>query len=247
MKKERADILLQKQGLAKSRTQAQALIMAGQVCIGDHLVQKASEPYPPETVFRLKEGAMPKYVSRGGEKLEGALKSFQINVQGFKALDIGMSTGGFTDCLLQSGATSVIGIDVGQNQLDWKLQNDPRVKSYEKVNARDIPAELIPEKVDIIVIDVSFISLKLVLPQTARFLKAQGILVALIKPQFEVEKENVGKGGIVKDPLLHKAVQEKIHKHLEELGFNNIRLAPSPIEGTDGNKEFFIFGNWVSA
>jgi 23S rRNA (cytidine1920-2'-O)/16S rRNA (cytidine1409-2'-O)-methyltransferase len=240
--KERADKLIADQGLAQSRTQAQALIMAGQVCVGDRLVTKASETFESNTAFRLKEGAVSRYVSRGGEKLEGALKKTELNVKGLCALDIGVSTGGFTDCLLQSGAATVIGLDVGHNQLAWKIRNDPRVTAHEGINCRDIPPGLIPQPVDLVVIDVSFISLKLILPQAVKFLKSGGNLLALIKPQFEVEKGQVGKGGIVKDPLLHVKVQEKIRLFVEELGFKNIEVFDSPIEGADGNKEFFISG-----
>jgi 23S rRNA (cytidine1920-2'-O)/16S rRNA (cytidine1409-2'-O)-methyltransferase len=242
--KERADKLLADQGIARSRTHAQALIMAGQVCIGDKLVKKSSEEYPIDTQFRLKEGAADKYVSRGGEKLEGALKESKIDVKDFEALDIGISTGGFTDCLIQNGVKSVIGLDVGHNQLAWKIRNEPKVKAYEGVNAREIPAELVPNPVDLVVIDVSFISLTLILPQAFKVLKKGGFLLALIKPQFEVKKEEVGKGGIVKDPLLHSEVQEKIKKFCTGLGLTEIRTFSSPIEGTDGNKEFFIFGTY---
>jgi 23S rRNA (cytidine1920-2'-O)/16S rRNA (cytidine1409-2'-O)-methyltransferase len=178
MKKERVDILLVDQNLARSRTQAQALIMAGHVCVGDQLIQKASETFSPDTVFRLKEGAVSKYVSRGGEKLEGALKESGLDVTGFDCLDIGISTGGFTDCLLQKGAHHVIGLDVGHNQLDWKIRNDKRVTSHEGINCRDIPQDLVPRKVDLVVIDVSFISLNLILPEALKFLKPQGSLLA---------------------------------------------------------------------
>ncbi|MCC6277319.1 MAG: TlyA family RNA methyltransferase [Oligoflexia bacterium] len=246
-KKERADILITQAGLAKSRTHAQALIMAGQVCLGDQLVQKPSDKFDTDSVFRLKEGAAAKYVSRGGEKLEGALRDFSFSVSGLTALDVGMSTGGFTDCLLQGGAAKVIGLDVGHNQLDWKLRNDPRVTFYEKVNARSIAPELIPAPVDLVVIDVSFISLSLILPEVVKFLKPNGVLIALIKPQFEVGKDDVGKGGLVKDPLLHEAVQEKIKTLCQQLGFDQLALTASPIEGTDGNKEFFIFGRWTES
>ncbi len=241
MKKERVDKLLVDQGLARSRTQAQALVMAGQVCLGDRLVLKSSELFPPESLFRLKEGALSKYVSRGGEKLEGALKDAALNPQGLNAIDIGQSTGGFTDCLLQSGAVSVTGIDVGHDQLDWKIRNDPRVRAHEGINARALPAEFKQAGYDLAVIDVSFISLSLVLPEAKACLKPTGSLLALVKPQFEVEKHEVGKGGIIKDPLLHARVQEKIRRVAQDLGFKDIQLFESRIEGTDGNKEFFIF------
>jgi 23S rRNA (cytidine1920-2'-O)/16S rRNA (cytidine1409-2'-O)-methyltransferase len=218
--------------------------MAALVCVGDHLIEKPSEEFAPDTVFRLKEGAQNKYVSRGGEKLEGALKDSGLNVTGFDVLDIGISTGGFSDCLLQKGAKKIYGLDVGHNQLDWKLRADKRVEAHEGINARKIPENLIPVKVDLIVIDVSFISLTLILPEAVKFEKNNGYLLALIKPQFEVKKEQVGKGGIVKDSLLHKEVQEKIARLCSELKFSEIRTFPSCIEGTDGNQEFFIFGRY---
>jgi 23S rRNA (cytidine1920-2'-O)/16S rRNA (cytidine1409-2'-O)-methyltransferase len=238
---ERVDKLLVDQGLARSRTHAQALIMAGQVCAGDQLIEKSSETFDASTQFRLKEGAAARYVSRGGEKLEGALKTSGLKVDGLRALDVGISTGGFTDCMLQHGVREVVGLDVGHNQLAWKIKNDPRVKSFEGVNARQIPPDLIGGAVDLVVIDVSFISLTLVLPEALKFLKPGGHVLALIKPQFEVQKEDVGKGGIVKDPLLHQQVQEKITKLAENLGLEAVTTFQSPIEGTDGNKEFFIF------
>lgn len=242
MKKERVDKLLTDKGLARSRTHAQALVMAGQVCVGDQLIKKSSEMFTPETVFRLKEGAAAKYVSRAGEKMEGALNYLGLDVSGYNVLDIGISTGGFSDCLLQRGAESIVGVDVGHNQLAWKLRNDSKVTLHEGVNARSLPNDLIKTPVDLCVIDVSFISLSLILPEAKKLLKAGGRLLALIKPQFEVEKGQVGKGGIVKDPLLHQAVQDKIKQICQALNFSDLKVFDSSIEGTDGNKEFFIFG-----
>jgi 23S rRNA (cytidine1920-2'-O)/16S rRNA (cytidine1409-2'-O)-methyltransferase len=242
-KKQRADLLLVDQKLSKSRSQAQAMIMAAQVCVGDQLVKKSSELFDSTTVFRLKDGALPKFVSRGGEKLEGALKHTKLNVVGFTACDIGISTGGFTDCLLQNGATKVIGIDVGHNQLAWKIRNDERVEHFEGMNARSLPPEILAKKVDLVVIDVSFISLSLIFPEAYKVLKETGFLLALIKPQFEVEKNQVGKGGIIKDPLLHVEVQSKIKRLAEKIGFKCLDIFGSVIEGTDGNKEFFIFAS----
>lgn len=244
--KERVDKLLVDRGMVKSRNQAQALVMAGQVCVGDRLIKKPSEMLNPDDQLRLKEGAVSPYVSRGGEKLAGALKHVGLDVTGFVFLDIGISTGGFTDCLLQKGAARGFGIDVGKNQLDWKIRSDDRVQAHEGVNGRDIPEELVPEKVDLVVIDVSFISLTLILSQAFKFLKKGGALLALIKPQFEVEKGQVGKGGIVKDPLLHEQVQAKVVDACNSLGFQQLETLKSPIEGTDGNKEFFIFGRKLS-
>lgn len=217
--------------------------MAGQICLGDQLIKKPSEIFSPETLFRVKDGALSQYVSRGGEKMAGALKASGLNVKGLRVLDVGISTGGFTDCLLQHGAQSVIGLDVGHNQIDWKIRNDPRVKSFEGINARQIPPELVPEPVDLIVVDVSFISLTLVLGEALKFLKKGGFVLALIKPQFEVGRDDVGKGGLVKDPLLHRQVQEKIEAFCVELGLESLEIFDSPIEGADGNKEFFIFGH----
>ena len=240
----RVDKLLVEQGLARSRTHGQALVMAGAVCLGDYLVRKPSEEFPEGSQFRLKDGALSKYVSRGGEKMAGALEATSLDVQGFRVLDVGISTGGFTDCLLQKGASEVVGLDVGHNQLDWKLKTDSRVKSFEGVNARAIPADLFTGDFDLVVIDVSFISLTLVLFEALRFLKNGGFLLALIKPQFEVGREEVGKGGIVKDPLLHSRVQDKIMEFCKKDNgvFLELKIFESPIEGTDGNKEFFIFG-----
>ena len=176
--------------------------------------------------------------------MAGALEATSLDVQGFRVLDVGISTGGFTDCLLQKGASEVVGLDVGHNQLDWKLKTDSRVKSFEGVNARAIPADLFTGDFDLVVIDVSFISLTLVLFEALRFLKNGGFLLALIKPQFEVGREEVGKGGIVKDPLLHSRVQDKIMEFCKKDNgvFLELKIFESPIEGTDGNKEFFIFG-----
>lgn len=241
-KKERIDNLLVMQGLAKSRTQAQALIMAGSVCKGDQLILKPSEMFETSAVFRVKPGALSEFVSRGGVKLKGALETVKLDVTGFRALDVGISTGGFTDCLLQRGVVEITGVDVGHNQLDWKLRKDPRVRLFEGVNARELPPEVLTQRFDLAVVDVSFISLTLVLSEVKKTLKTGGYLLALIKPQFEVEKGQVGKGGIVKDPLLHTRVQEKIKAFCEQLGFADIFLMASPIEGSDGNKEFFIFG-----
>jgi 23S rRNA (cytidine1920-2'-O)/16S rRNA (cytidine1409-2'-O)-methyltransferase len=173
--------------------------------------------------------------------MEGALKQSGLQVKGFRVLDVGLSTGGFTDCLLQHGAISVTGLDVGHNQTHHKIKSDARVTVHEGVNARAIPRELLPEPFDLVVIDVSFISLSLILPEAFKFLRPAGYLLALIKPQFEVERKDVGKGGIVKDPLLHEQVQAKILRICEGLGLLDLLIFQSPIEGTDGNKEFFIY------
>lgn len=237
--KQRLDILLVERNLVKSRNHAQALIMEGVVYANGQKVDKAGTVLKVDTEIELKSTTN-KYVSRGGLKLEGALLYFNLNVQGQVALDIGASTGGFTDCLLQNGASKVYALDVGYGQLDWKLRNDDRVVVMEKVNARHLEEGDIPEKVDIVVFDVSFISLTKVVAPTLIFLKQGGLLVALIKPQFEVGKGEVGKGGIVRDETKHKEVVDKISNHLESLNLDIKGVITSPILGTEGNKEFII-------
>jgi 23S rRNA (cytidine1920-2'-O)/16S rRNA (cytidine1409-2'-O)-methyltransferase len=181
-----------------------------------------------------------RYVGRGGLKLEGALDHFQIDVKDKVALDIGASTGGFTDCLLQRSAKKVYAVDVGHGQLAWKIRNDPRVIVLEKVNARSLSREEIPEIVDVVVIDVSFISLTLILPSAFELIAPDGVVVALIKPQFELGREDVGRGGIVRDAALHEKAQQKLVQFAETAGHRVIGLVPSTITGTDGNQEFFI-------
>jgi len=237
--KQRLDLLLVGRGLARSRTQAQALIMEGVVYVNGQKVDKAGTPLKIDCEILVKSSSL-KYVSRGGLKLEGALKHFELDVQYKTALDVGASTGGFTDCLLQNGASKVYALDVGHGQLDWKLRNDDRVVAMEKVNARHLKEGDIPEKVDIVVMDASFISLTMLIAPSIMFLKPRGVLVALIKPQFEVGKGEVGKGGIVRDENKHTEVVDKITKHLEELNFNIMGVIPSPILGTQGNKKFLI-------
>ena len=238
-KKQRLDLVLVERNLVSSRTKAQALIMGGVVYVDGQKVDKAGTLIKIDSEIVVKDSSL-KYVGRGGFKLEGALKHFQIDVKGKIALDIGASTGGFTDCLLQNGATKVYALDVGHGQLDWKLRNDERVVVMEKINARNLQADDIPEVVDIIVIDVSFISLTNIIPAALPFLKLNGILVALIKPQFEVGKGEVGKGGIVKDESKHEQVVDKIVKHVEHNSLNINGVINSPILGAEGNKEFLI-------
>jgi 23S rRNA (cytidine1920-2'-O)/16S rRNA (cytidine1409-2'-O)-methyltransferase len=180
-----------------------------------------------------------RYVGRGGLKLEGALRHFAISVQGITALDIGASTGGFTDCLLQQGAKKVYAIDVGHGQLAWKIRNDPRVVVREKLNARFLTRADVPEPVDLCVIDVSFISLTLILPNAFESVTPNGMILALIKPQFELEARDVGRGGIVRDPALHEKAREKIRRFVVEAGQEIVGIVPSEITGTDGNQEFF--------
>ena len=238
-KKQRLDLLLVERNLASTRTKAQALIMGGVVYVNGQRVDKAGTLLKHDSDISVVDSSK-KYVSRGGLKLEGALSRFEIDVDGKVALDIGASTGGFTDCLLQSGASKVYAIDVGHGQLDWQLRNDDRVVVMEKTNARHLKAGDLPEDVDIIVIDVSFISLKMIIPPVLEYLKPNGVLVALIKPQFEVGKGEVGKGGIVKDEKKHKQVVDNIVAHLEEQNMNITGVITSPILGAQGNKEFLV-------
>ncbi len=241
----RLDAVLVEQGLFPSREQAQRAIMAGEVRMGDRVLNKASVQVEP-TAELLVEGPQ-KFVGRGGLKLEGALDHFEIDPAGVVALDIGASTGGFTDCLLQRGATKVYAIDVGHGQLAWKIRNDPRVIVRENLNARHLSAADIPESIALCVIDVSFISLTLILPRAFDLLTPTGVIVALIKPQFELEKSDVGRGGIVSDPLLHEKVQGKIEQFVRQSGHEVVGLAPSAITGMDGNQEFFVCARKPSA
>src|SRR5438477_12312027 len=237
-KRSRLDTFLVEQGYFSSREQAQRAVMAGEVRIGDQIISKSSVMVESGAAVSLQ--ARSPYVGRGGLKLEGALDNFGIPTQGLTALDIGASTGGFTDCLLQRGAAKVYSVDVGHGQLAWKLRNDPRVVVIEKVNARFLSREHIPEDVDLCVVDVSFISLTLILPRAFELITENGVIVALIKPQFELQREDVGRGGIVRDADLHEKAQQKIVKFVDEAKYRVVSLVPSPITGTDGNQEFFI-------
>jgi 23S rRNA (cytidine1920-2'-O)/16S rRNA (cytidine1409-2'-O)-methyltransferase len=243
--KARLDQFLVQNGFFDSREQAQRAIMAGEVKVGTRVAAKPSELVLPDAEVHIAE--RPKFVGRGGLKLEGALNQFQIDPIGKVALDIGASTGGFTDCLLQRGAAKVYAVDVGHDQLAWKIRNDPRVVVVERVNARELAREHVPEDVDLAVIDVSFISLTLILPKAFQFLKPTGLVIALIKPQFELAKEDVARGGIVREPALHQRAQEKIRSFVETAGHDVVDLAPSTITGTDGNQEFFICARKRSA
>jgi 23S rRNA (cytidine1920-2'-O)/16S rRNA (cytidine1409-2'-O)-methyltransferase len=237
-KKSRVDNILVARGLFESREQAQRAIMAGEVRVGDRAISKSSELVQPDATISIAK--RPLYASRGALKLKGALDFFDVNVNGKIALDIGASTGGFTDCLLQRGAAKVYAVDVGHGQLAWKIRNDPRVIVLEKLNARFLSREHIPELVDVCVIDVSFISLTLILPNAFELVTPNGMILALIKPQFELRRGEVGRGGIVRDPELHKKAQQKIIKFIEGAGHRVIGIVPSTITGTDGNQEFFI-------
>jgi 23S rRNA (cytidine1920-2'-O)/16S rRNA (cytidine1409-2'-O)-methyltransferase len=236
-KKLRLDQLLVGKGLFTSREQAQRAIMAGDVMIGTRIAAKPSELLDEQAAITLKPTR--KYVGRGALKLEAALEHFNIDVRDKRALDIGASTGGFTDCMLQRGADKVYAVDVGHGQLDWKLRNDPRVVVLEKTNARSLSREHIPELVDICVIDVSFISLTLILPNAFDLITSTGVILALIKPQFELQRSQVGKGGIVRDQDLHLRAQDKIVAFVTELGHVVTGIVPSAVKGTDGNQEFF--------
>lgn len=237
MPKERADALLVARGLCDSREQAKRLILAGEVMTGTTRVQKPSTKLEDSADLSVKE--KPKFVSRGGLKLEGALEHFQINPDGMTCLDCGASTGGFTDCLLQAGATKVHAIDVGTNQLVWKIRNDPRVIVKEKFNARHMVPSDIGEQVDLAVTDVSFISLTKILPPLFSVLKPEGHIICLIKPQFELERDEIGKGGIVRDPELHQKAQDKIQDFVtNQLKREWLQVTDSPITGTDGNREY---------
>lgn len=237
--KERADALLVARGLVDTREQAKRLILAGEVKSGDRPVDKPSTKLPLDAPLEVKE--KPKFVGRGGFKIEGALDAFGIDPTGWVCLDVGASTGGFTDCLLQKGAAKVHAVDVGTNQLVWKLRTDPRVVSKEQFNARHMTEADLGAKVKLAVMDLSFISLTKVLPNVFSVLEEGGMVVPLIKPQFELEREDIGKGGIVRDPALHERAVEKIRKFVEESGREWRGVIESPITGTDGNKEFLAW------
>lgn len=237
--KQRLDTLMVERGLAPSREKAQALIMAGQVVVADHLVDKAGRQVAQDAEIRIKGEVLP-YVSRGGLKLQQALDFFELEVIGLNALDVGASTGGFTDCLLQRGVERVFAVDVGHNQLAWKLRQDSRVVNIEKTNIRYLTSEQLPAPVDLAVIDASFISLAKVLPPTLPFVKPGGMIICLVKPQFEVGRGEVGKGGIVRDPRAHARVVEEISAVAVSLGLKVAGVTESPITGADGNREFLM-------
>ena len=237
--KTRADMLLVTQGLAESRSRAQALILAGKVFVGDRRVVKAGDLLAEDAVLTVKGRDHP-WVSRGGVKLAHGLDHFDFDVTGAIALDVGSSTGGFTDVLLTRGATKVYAIDVGTNQLAWKLRSDERVIVHEQTNARALNPEIVPEPVDIIVCDASFIALSKVLDAALDFAKPGGKLVALIKPQFEAGRGEVGKGGVVRDPVIHQRVCDDAAAWIDSKGWRVIGIEPSPITGPEGNVEFLL-------
>ncbi len=240
VKRERIDKLLVERGLAESRTKAQALVMAGVVLVNEQRVEKPSDQFVTDAPIRVKHADDPasRYVGRGGLKLEAALREFQLDVDGAVCLDVGASTGGFTDCLLQKGAQKVFAIDVGHNQLDWRLRNDPRVEAREGVNARYLQPDDFPVKFDLAVVDVSFISATMVLPAIVPLIKESGAIVTLIKPQFEVGRGEVGGGGIVRDPAKRTRAIEKVNQSADNLGLRLAGVVESPIQGAEGNIEF---------
>jgi 23S rRNA (cytidine1920-2'-O)/16S rRNA (cytidine1409-2'-O)-methyltransferase len=235
----RLDRLLVERGLVESRERGQAIIIAGQVLVNGQKVEKSGSLVPADADIRVLGEQMP-YVSRGGLKLEKALHEFKVDVKEKICLDVGASTGGFTDCLLQHGAKKVYSVDVGYGQMAWKIRQDPRVVVIERTNIREMDAALIPEKIDIVVIDVSFISLEKVIPSVSRFLNSGAGFIALIKPQFEVGKEQVGKGGIVRDEAAREASKDRIVAFVSERGFEVKGVIRSPITGRDGNVEYLM-------
>lgn len=239
MKKERIDKILQARGFADSRNMAQALVMSGVVLVDEKRVEKPSESFHADALVRIKgETGGSKFVGRGGIKLEKALAVFHIRPTAYICLDVGSSTGGFTDCLLQNGAAKVTAVDSGTNQLVWKIRNDPRVEVRENTNARNLSPEDFTDPFDLIVMDVSFISVTKILPALVLLLAAFGGIVVLIKPQFEVRKGEVGKGGVVTDEEKHARVVNEINSFAESCGLRVAGLIESPIQGAEGNKEF---------
>lgn len=243
IKKERLDVLLVEQGFFESRENAKRHIMSGVILVNDFPMDKAGTKVPRDAKIRIKGHIMP-YVGRGGYKLEKALQVFSIDVTHKIVADIGASTGGFTDCALQNGADKVYAIDVGYNQLDWKLRQDPRVINLEKTNIKDVTVASLGEQVDLIVTDISFISVLKIMPAARSILKKDGAMVILIKPQFEAGREKVGKGGIIRDPKIHEEVIETVIQHALEEGFATAGLTYSPIKGGSGNIEFLAYLRW---
>ena len=235
--KKRLDVLLTEKGFAETRAKAQAIIMSGLVYVEGQKADKPGISYEESVNIEVRNGACP-YVSRGGLKLEKALRDFGVDPTGYVCSDSGASTGGFTDCLLQQGASKVFAIDVGYGQLDWKIRSDPRVVVMERTNVRYVTPEQLGEPLDLSVIDVSFISLKIVLPVIKTFLKPDGQVLSLIKPQFEAGKEKVGKKGVVREPETHKEVLDGFVELANGLGFRILGLTFSPVKGPEGNIEF---------
>ena len=244
--KTRLDVLLVEQGLQESRQKAQATIMSGLVFVDGQRVDKPGTAVPNTTAIEIRGNVLP-YVSRGGLKLEKAMATFPIDLHGAVCGDIGASTGGFTDCMLQNGAEKVYAVDVGYGQLAWKLRSDPRVVCLERTNARYLTHEQVPEELDFASIDVSFISLKLILPAVHGLLREAGHVACLVKPQFEAGREKVGKKGVVRDPAVHREVLEHFLEHAKDSGFTVLGLTYSPIRGPEGNIEYLGYlekGEW---
>ena len=240
MRKDRLDKLLVEKGIIQSRERARALILAGRVDVEGRRIDKPGAQIETEAQLQLRGEDQP-YVSRGGIKLGGALDAFKMDPKGMVVMDVGASTGGFTDCVLQRGARKVYAVDVGYGQLAWKLQKDPRVVNLERRNIRYLRREEVEEEMDLILIDTSFISIEKFLSYLLHFLKGGGAIIGLIKPQFEVGKGEVGKGGVVRDATLHQKVIERISEFSRGLGLNVLGVIESPIFGPKGNKEFFIY------
>ena len=245
VKKERLDTLLVEKGFFNSREMAKRHIMEGIILVDDVPVDKAGTKVPLNCRLRIKGNVMP-YVGRGGYKLEKAIQTFHLDLNDKIMADIGASTGGFTDCALQNGAKKVYAIDVGTNQLDWKLRNDSRVVNLEKTNVKDVTIDMIGEPVDFVSTDISFISVLRIIPAVKSILKEDGSLVILIKPQFEAGKENVGKGGVIRDPLIHEEVISDTVRRFEKEGFVICDLTYSPIKGGAGNIEFLALLKFYS-
>ena len=243
--RKRLDILLVERGLAESRQKAQAMILAGEVQIDGKRADKAGANTPENAQIEV-HSRLQKYASRGGFKLEGALEDFQVSPAGKVCLDVGASNGGFTDCLLQNGAVKVYAVDVNTNQLAWKLREDPRVVSIKR-NARELVAENLPEAVDLVVADVSFIAVKKILPAALRCARANAEFLILIKPQFELDREEVGEGGIVRETELHQKAIESVRKTATALGLTCLGVLPSKLMGAEGNQEYFLHAKKISA
>lgn len=238
--KKRLDILVTERGLAESREKAKTLIMAGQVYVDGQKADKPGDTFSDDAAVEVRGKGLP-YVSRGGLKLEKAMREFGLQLQGRTCMDIGASTGGFTDCMLQNGAQRVYSVDVGYGQLAWSLRTDPRVVNLERTNARYLTREQVPEEIDFFSVDVSFISLTLILPAVRPLLAEHGQAVCLIKPQFEAGREKVGKKGVVRDKAVHEEVIEKIRSFALENGFSVLGLTFSPVKGPEGNIEYLIY------
>ncbi|AHM56500.1 hemolysin A [Peptoclostridium acidaminophilum DSM 3953] len=238
--KKRLDVLVYEKGLVESREKARATIMAGIVFVDNQKVEKPGTPVDEAAAIEVRGKLMP-YVSRGGLKLEKALKAFDIDLNGAICMDVGASTGGFTDCMLQNGAQKVYSVDVGYGQLAWKLRSDERVVCMERTNIRNVTPEAIGDKIDFISIDVSFISLKLVLPVVRQLLADDGHIVALVKPQFEAGREKVGKKGVVRDRNVHREVVSEISGFAQREGFDVLGIDYSPVKGPEGNIEYLLY------